>query len=170
MEQPDYVQRNRENWDRWAHEWVDGGERGWVQEPAWGIWQIPDSELGLLPADMSGLRAIELGCGTGYVSSFMARLGAEVVGVDPSREQLETARRLNSQHQLDVEFVEGIAESLPYPDESFDFAVSEYGAATWSDPELWIPEAWRVLRPGGELVFLGNHPLVMLVQDYTGED
>ena len=170
MEQPDYIARNRANWDRWAPSWVAGGKIGWTQEPAWGIWQIPDSQLGLLPEDMSGMTAIELGCGTGYVSSFLARLGARVVGIDPSKEQLATARRLNEEHELGIEFVEGVAEQVPYPDESFDFAVSEYGAATWSDPQLWIPEAWRLLRPRGELVFLGNHPLVMLVQDQTGEE
>jgi SAM-dependent methyltransferase len=114
--------------------------------------------------------AVELGCGTGYVSSFLARLGAKVVGIDPSGEQLATARRLAAEHELDVEFVQGIAENVPYPDESFDFAVSEYGAATWSDPGLWIPEAWRLLRPGGQLVFLGNHPFLMLVQDFSEDE
>ena len=48
----------------------------------------------MLPADMSGLAAIELGCGTGYVSGWMARRGASVVGIDNSRRQLDTARRL----------------------------------------------------------------------------
>jgi SAM-dependent methyltransferase len=114
--------------------------------------------------------AVELGCGTGYVSSFLARLGAKVVGIDPSTGQLATARRLTAEHELDVEFVQGIAENVPYPDESFDFAVSEYGAATWSDPGLWIPEAWRLLRPGGRLVFLGAHPLVALVAGFSDDE
>ena len=48
------------------------------------------------------------------------------------------------------------------PDASFDLAFSEYGASIWCDPYLWIPEAYRLLRPGGRLVFLRNSPLVML--------
>ncbi|HST66681.1 MAG TPA: methyltransferase domain-containing protein, partial [Mycobacteriales bacterium] len=47
-------------------------------------------------------------------------------------------------------------------DASFDFAISEYGAAIWCDPYEWIPEAARLLRPGGRLVFLGNHTLLQL--------
>ena len=57
---------------------------------------------------------------------------------------------------------EGIAESVPYPDESFDFAISEYGAALWADPYQWIPEAARILKPGSQLVFLTNSALWQL--------
>ncbi|HEV2122884.1 MAG TPA: methyltransferase domain-containing protein, partial [Chloroflexota bacterium] len=56
----------------------------------------------------------------------------------------------------------GNAEDLPFPDASFDLAISEYGASIWCDPCAWIPEAARVLRPGGELVFLVNSVLSML--------
>jgi SAM-dependent methyltransferase len=51
---------------------------------------------------------------------------------------------------------------VPYPDASFDFAISEYGACLWADPERWLPEAARLLRPGGRLVFLVNSFLLML--------
>ena len=51
---------------------------------------------------------------------------------------------------------------MPYADASFDFAISEYGASIWCDPHRWIPEAARLLRPGGGLVFLVNAPLHML--------
>src|SRR4029453_9991361 len=51
---------------------------------------------------------------------------------------------------------------VPYPAESFDFAISEYGACLWADPALWIPEAARLLRPGGQLVFLTNSFLMTL--------
>jgi SAM-dependent methyltransferase len=58
--------------------------------------------------------------------------------------------------------IEGSAEAVPLPDDSFDIAISEYGASLWCDPEAWIPEAARLLRPGGWLWFLTNTPLVML--------
>ena len=51
---------------------------------------------------------------------------------------------------------------MPLPDASFDLAVSEYGASLWCDPARWIPEAARLLRPGGRLVFLTNSMLATL--------
>ena len=45
----EHVLRNRAAWDGWAGDYVAGGRRGWAQEPAWGVWQIPEAELRLLP-------------------------------------------------------------------------------------------------------------------------
>jgi SAM-dependent methyltransferase len=157
-------------WDDQADDWVAAGERGFAGEPWWGIWHIPETELGLLPTDMTGMRTIELGCGTGYVSSWLVRRGATAVGIDNSARQLVTARRLADDHGVALELIHGNAERVPKPDASFDFAISEYGAAIWADPYEWIPEAWRLLVPGGELVFLGNHPLVHLTQDLDSDD
>jgi len=164
---PDYVLKNRAHWDKWAHTWVAPGEDDWVGEPAWGIWRIPEADLRLLPGDMTGMDAVELGCGTAYVCAWMARRGANVVGIDNSHEQLETARRLAAQHGIEIELIVGNAESVPKPDAAFDFAISEYGAAIYADPHKWIPEAHRLLRDGGELVIVGNHPFVMCVQDFN---
>ena len=68
----------------------------------------------------------------------------------------------------DIEWVHGNAERVAQPDGSFDFAISEYGAAIWCEPASWIGEAHRLLRPGGELVFLGNHPLAMVCSPVDG--
>ena len=57
---------------------------------------------------------------------------------------------------------------MPLPDASFDVALSEYGASIWCDPYRWIPEAARLLRPGGELVFLRNSTLSMLCAALDG--
>lgn len=151
-----------------ATEWVVAGERGFRSEPAWGCWHLPESELGLLPKDMTGMHAIELGCGTAYVASWMARRGARVTGIDNSEQQLATARRLAQEHALDITLLHGNAEKVAYADQSFDFAISEYGAAIWCDPKVWIPEAHRLLKPGGQLVFLGNSPLVSICTPNTG--
>ncbi len=109
-----------------------------------------------------GKDVIELGCGTAYVSAWLARLGARPVGVDVTPAQLETARAMQKQFGLEFPLLEASAEDVPLPDASFDLAVSEYGASIWCDPYRWIPEAARLLRPGGELVFLVNGTLSML--------
>src|ERR1043165_9986860 len=94
MAQTDYLARNRAFWDDKAHAYATSGERNWSEEPSWGIWSVPEAELGLLPTNMSGLDAIELGCGTAYVSAWLARRGARPVGIDISPDPLPTARRL----------------------------------------------------------------------------
>jgi len=91
--------------------------------------------------DLAGKDVIELGCGTAYVSSSLARRGACVVGIDNSEQQLATAGRLQREHSLDFSLIHGNAENVPYPDASFDFAISEYGACLWADPYRWVPEA-----------------------------
>ena len=151
---PEHVTVNRDYWNGMADQWVAAGERSWAGEPSWGIWGLPEAEVGLLPADMTGLDAIELGCGTGYGAAWMARRGARTFGVDISAAQLATARRLAATHGVEVSWLEASAEAVPQPDRAFDFALSEYGAALWCDPYSWIPEARRLLRPGGRLVFL----------------
>jgi SAM-dependent methyltransferase len=91
------------------------------------------------------------------------RRGARfVAGLDPTPAQLRTAREMQATYSLSFPLVEGDAEMAPFADASFDLAFSEYGAAIWCDPYRWIPEAARLLRPGGRLVFLGNSALVML--------
>ncbi len=167
---PDYVLANRDLWDASAAAWVAMGERAWTEEPSWGIWGIPESQLHLLPDHMTGMDAVELGCGTAYISAWMARRGARCVGIDNSEKQLDTAGRLAREHGIDIELIHGNAEVVPFDDASFDFAISEYGVAIWADPYKWVPEAWRVLRPGGELSFLGHHPLVMVCQRRDGGD
>jgi SAM-dependent methyltransferase len=166
---PEHVAVNREYWDGMAHHWVGLGERAWAREtPNWGLWGVPESEVGMLPVDMSGTRAIELGCGTGYISAWMARRGATVTGIDNSARQLATARRLAEEHGVDVELIHGNAEVVPKPDASYDFAISEYGASIWADPHRWVPEAHRLLKPGGLLHFLGNHILIQLCSPPDG--
>jgi len=161
-ELPEHVAANRTAWDGYAHEYVEPGERAWSTAPGdetWGIYGVPETDVRLLPDDLAGLDAIELGCGTGYVSAWMVRRGARVVGIDNSPKQLETAARLQQEHGLDFPLLLGNAERVPYPDASFDFAISEYGAVLWADPEAWVPEAARLLRPGGRLHVLTNSVL-----------
>ncbi len=161
----DHVLRNREAWDDWAAEYAEPGHRAWDADPSWGIWDVPETDVEMLPDDATGLTTIELGCGTAYVSAWLARRGAHVVGIDNSSEQLRTATRLQEEFDLAFPILQANAEHLPFADESFDLAISEYGASIWADPYLWIPEAARVLRPGGRLHFLVNGTILMLCSD-----
>jgi SAM-dependent methyltransferase len=170
-ELPDHAVANRAFWATEAATYVAPGRRAWAAaEPSWGIWGVPESEARILP-DVAGLDTIELGCGTAYVSAWLARRGARPVGVDITPAQLATARALQREHGIEFPLIEASAEDVPLPDASFDLAISEYGAAIWCDPHRWIPEAARLLRPGGRLVFLGNSTLSMLCSaDDDAED
>jgi len=158
----EHALKNREVWTGYAAEYAESAKRAWAQEEiTWGVWHVPESELRALPA-LAGKDVVELGCGTAYVSAWLARRGARPVGIDVTPAQLATARALQAEHGLEFPLLEASAEDVPLPDASFDLAVSEYGASIWCDPYLWIPEAARLLRPGGELVFLVNGTLLML--------
>jgi ubiquinone/menaquinone biosynthesis C-methylase UbiE len=155
---------NIEAWTRENAEHYDArAEAAWAKDEIdWGVWRVPESELQALP-DVADKDVVELGCGTAYFGAWLKKRGASrVVGVDPTPAQLDTARRCNEKFGLGLEFVEAFGENVPLPDDSFDVAVSEYGASIWADPYKWIPEAARLLRPGGDLVFLCNSTLAML--------
>jgi SAM-dependent methyltransferase len=163
-------EKNVELWSKINSEFTDGdARRAWAEERfSWGVWGVPESEVGVF-GDVAGLDAVELGCGTAYCSARLARMGARVVGVDPTPAQLATARRMQAEFELDFPLVEAFAEEVPLPDSSFDLVHSEYGASLWADPYRWIPEAARLLRPHGRLVFLRNSTLVMLCFPDVGQ-
>jgi SAM-dependent methyltransferase len=155
--------RNREVWTQ-----ENAGYTGaralaaWRQEEIrWGVFQVPEAELGVLP-DLAGKDVVELGCGTAYFSAWLAKRGARPVGVDVTPAQLESARRCQAELGLEFPLVEASAEAVPLPAASFDLALSEYGASIWCEPERWVAEAARLVRPGGLLVFLCNSTLSIL--------
>lgn len=158
-----HVAANRALWDGDAPNWIERGRRSWSRAPHWGEMAVADAEIRALP-DVADKAVVELGCGTGYVSAWCLRAGASgVVGLDNSREQLQGAQLLQQEFDLAYPLVWSDAEQLPFADDSFDVAVSEYGAALWCDPYRWIPEAARVLRPGGTLMFLAWSTLMSMV-------
>lgn len=164
----DHVAENRRYWNARAGDWVAAGERAWAGEPRWGQWGLAESELGLLGADYDGVRGVELGCGTGYVSGWLAARGAAMIGVDVSETQLATARRLAAEHGVAVDFVQADAERVCLRDGCADLVISEYGAALWCSPRRWLAEAHRLLRPGGEVLWLTSHPLVAVCSPLDG--
>jgi SAM-dependent methyltransferase len=171
LTEPDYVAINREGWTRANAEYTDARARdAWAEEEiTWGKWQLPESEVRMLP-ELDGTDVVELGCGTGYFGAWLKRHGARrVVGVDVTPAQLETARRMNAEFGLGLEFLEENAERTSLPDASFDLVFSEYGASIWCDPALWIADAARLLRPGGDLVFMRGTTLQMLCMPDEGQ-
>ena len=171
MTEPDYLAHTRAAWGEMSKDFFEPGRRAWESsEITWGIWNLKESEVEAL-GDLSwfmGKKTLELGCGTGYISAWLAKLGAIPTGIDPTPEQLANCRQFQQEYGIDFPTLECYAEKLPFEDESFDFAISEYGAAIWSDPHAWLPEAARVLKPGGRLVFLRIGTLTALCTPPTG--
>ena len=164
----DHARQNREFWDRqsdWYHEahaaFIAGGL-------AWGTWQIPEAELGVL-GDVAGKDVLELGCGAAEWSRALARAGAHVTGLDNSAERLEHGRRAVNEEGLDIRLIHASAESIPLPDDSIDVVMADWGAPTFADPRLYVPEVARVLRSGGLFAFSGATPLAWLAWDETAD-
>ena len=161
--EPDYIERNRAAWDAWAPGYLASGRQAWENvDLRWGIWGVLESELQLLSGIEGGHDAIELGCGTAEISAWLARRGARPVAVDLSSRQIRNVETLQREYQLSFPLVVGNAEAVHYEDASFDVAISEYGASLWCDPQRWLPEAYRLLRPGAVLIFITNSDFLMV--------
>jgi ubiquinone/menaquinone biosynthesis C-methylase UbiE len=169
---PDSIAANIAEWTETNEQFTDAqAEHAWQpQELTWGVFGVPEAEIGSPLGDVNGLDVVELGCGTAYFSAQLARRGARPVGVDPTPAQLDTARRMMERTGISFPLVEAPGERVPLPDASFDLAVSEFGASLWADPALWIPEAARLLRPSGRLVFLTNSFISYLTVPDVGSE
>jgi 2-polyprenyl-3-methyl-5-hydroxy-6-metoxy-1,4-benzoquinol methylase len=115
----EYVPRNVAVWSEDDGHHVEAGRRAWAREEIdWGVWRVLESELGVLP-EVAGLDVIELGCGTAYFSSWLARRGARVTGIDPTPAQLERARAFQREFGLEFPLVEcGAVTPAPRTSES----------------------------------------------------
>lgn len=131
---------------------------------AWGLWRTPESRSRFL-GPIRGQRILELGCGAARWSSALQRRGAWAVGVDLSREQLRLASRGRPPPGTAPRLIEGTATCLPFRSATFDSVFSDWGAMTFADPKLAVPECARVLRPGGRLVFATASPIGLLTLD-----
>jgi ubiquinone/menaquinone biosynthesis C-methylase UbiE len=96
-----------------------------------------------------GTRVLDIACGPGYAAAAAAARGASAVGIDFSSEMVEEARG----RYPGIEFQEGDAEQLSFPDSTFDAVVLNFGMLHLSRPEHAIREAYRVLRRGSRIAF-----------------
>jgi len=159
---PSAIERNRQLWRLVNERFTDAdADLRWTRGVTWGLFQHGEDELDLL-GDVAGLDVLEIGCGTAYLSAALARSGARPMATDLSPAQLATARSCQRRHGIAFPLIEANGEELPLRAQSFDLVVSEYGAGPWCDPARWLPEAARLLRPGGRLVFLTNSVLAAM--------
>jgi ubiquinone/menaquinone biosynthesis C-methylase UbiE len=101
-----------------------------------------------------GSKLLDIGCGAGQIAIPAARAEVDVTGVDIATNSLEQARNRATAEGLTVQFDEGDAEQLPYPDASFDTVVSVVGAMFAPRPERVASEMVRVTRPGGRILMV----------------
>lgn len=165
----DYLERNRAVWEALAAQHLEAGRGAWKSDELhWGLWGTPESVLGLVTDFSQGDDAVELGCGTATISCGLARRGLRPVGIDISEAQIRNAERLQGEFKLRFPLVCTNAEQVAFDNESFDLAVSEYGVSLWCDPRRWLPEASRLLRPEGRLIFVTSSALLLACTPLDG--
>jgi ubiquinone/menaquinone biosynthesis C-methylase UbiE len=108
-------------------------------------------QLGIAP----GTTLLDVGCGAGQLTIPAARKGIRVTGVDLAQNLVDEANRRAREENLDIEIMQGDAEALQFPDESFDVVLSFIGAMFAPRPELVASELTRVCRRGGRII-MGN--------------
>lgn len=99
-----------------------------------------------------GLRILDIGCGGGLLSEPMARLGAEIVGADPSRVNIETARIHAESQGLDIDYRCTTSEELAEAGETFDVVLNMEVIEHVADPALFIESCATMVRPGGLMI------------------
>lgn len=167
----DHISRNRRMWTKWSDDFAESGRQAWSESAIkWGIWSIPETEIGVLGNldEWCGKKVVELGCGTAYFSSWFARLGAWPVGIDLTPAQLDNAQSYQRQFGIDFPLIIANGENVPLADATFDLVISEYGASIWCEPHKWVREAARLLRPNGVLIFMRNGTLSVLCLPGSG--
>lgn len=138
-----------------------------AQSVVWGLGDYPTfgaqidavSERAVARAGVAeGERVLDVATGTGNAALRAGRRGAHVTGLDLSPGLLTIARQRAAAEQFEIEFIEGDAESLPFPDGGFDRAISVFGAMFAPRQELAAAELLRVVRPGGAVVLTAWTP------------
>jgi SAM-dependent methyltransferase len=159
-DQADRAARNQTLWDQRSdtYQSAHGEQLAASGGAAWGVWQIPESELAVL-GSVDGRDVLEFGCGAAQWSVALHWQGAHVTALDASARQLEHARRLMASAGADFPLIHANAEATGLADRSFDIVFCDHGAMTFADPYRTIPEAARLLRPHGLLAFSMSTPI-----------
>lgn len=127
---------------------------GWALfAPMEALTTIPAAALVQFAGVRAGERMLDVACGTGVVTVTAAQLGAKVRGLDLAPALLARAKQNAEIAGVDIDFVEGDVEALPYGDGEFDVVLSQFGHMFAPRPEVAIAEMLRVLKPGGRIAF-----------------
>ena len=114
------------------------------------IWHVGDDLVGRVGINQ-GDAVLDVACGTGNAAIPAAVAGAEVTGLDITPELFEDGRRRAAEVGVEIEWVEGDAEDLPFEDESFDVVLSTFGCMFAPNHQAAAAEIARVVRPGGRI-------------------
>ena len=165
----DYAELNRASWDERAPAHAasrDYAVRRFASDPA-HLSDIVRFDLPLL-GDIGGLRCIHLQCHIGTDTVSLARLGADMTGLDFSPASLAEARRIASLAGADIRFVEAEVYDAAgaLGPEPFDLVYTGIGALCWlPDIARWAQVVAALLRPGGRLFIREGHPMLWAIDD-----
>lgn len=141
---------SRELWEEHAAWWIEGFTDG--ADP-----EYEDQIIPLVAGELAEVeRILDIGTGDGQIARVLAAAGAQVTGVDPTRNQISVAHQRGG----GPVYVQAAAEALPFPSASFDAALACLVFEHIDDVDGAIAEVARVVRPGGQFTFLLNHPLL----------
>jgi len=148
----DEIQRDpsRDLWETHAKWWIDGFTEGADPEYVEQILPLAASEL------KGARRVLDIGCGDGQISRLASEAGADVVGVDPTWNQVSVAHARSG----GPNYLSAAADGLPFAEASFDRAVACLVFEHIDAVDAAIAEVARVLEPGGRFCFFLNHPLL----------
>jgi ubiquinone biosynthesis O-methyltransferase len=133
-----------------------------ISPQAYALWHA--SELGALTeqiendlliellGDVAGQQVLDVGCGDGAVSVYLAQRGALVTGIDASEDMVRAAKKRSAASRRHVAFAAATAERLPFPDASFDAVLAKTVLCFVDDADAVVREIARVLKPGGRFV------------------
>jgi len=96
-----------------------------------------------------GLKVLDVGCGGGFSCEFLAKKGSITYGIDSSAKCIEAAQKHRYKNSLDINYKVGVAEKLPYQDNTFDVVICVDVLEHVSDYYQVVSEIYRVLKPGG---------------------
>ena len=165
MSAENYLELNKESWNKRTayHVTSDFYEMNAFKA---GKSSLMDIELGLL-GDVKGKRILHLQCHFGQDSLSLARMGAKVTGIDLSAKAIATAKELNTELNLDAEFIVSDVYDLPNNLQGeFDIVYTSYGTIGWlPDMNKWGSIISHFLKPEGKFVFVEFHPNVWMYDD-----
>ena len=162
----DYKSINKQAWDAKVDIHLNSdfyGQEAFLK----GETSLKEIELDLLPEDLTGMKILHLQCHFGQDSISLARMGADVTGVDFSSRAIEVAREVNNSLALNCRFIQSDVYNLPQiHNELYDIVFTSYGVLGWlPDMQRWAEVVHHFLKPGGKLVLVEFHPVAWMFDD-----